>query len=721
MCVSESFADVQGEESMAGGVQGQPPSALSLDWVFNELAAVPSTPLKEVPSAYSEVVGPCRVYEQPASFNSLLPVTPANPSPQWSAFARVVEEGAAWSETGLRRRINQLMAAAQQPLPAPPGKPSADDPRALVIQYLAALERSKMHHLYSRVLSGLPTATPLRVEGWWTNHQTICSQCAARGPWEVACPTNQDNPCYISDILAILHHGYIIPFTQEPPPVQIPNRDSLRTAPETVDTEWRKMVDNHVFREASSQAPPRCVAPLQAVVKDSDKDDALAELTRLGSTAVLDPDKEGYVDDLNAALRAAGSTKVVKARLCVDLSVTINKFIAECPFQFPPVDELLEHLEPHGWLCKVDYRRCFFNIPLHPAMYEYVGVSWESKLWEATRVVFGITVGPHIASIFTAETALVCRRNGIPGSVYIDDNAITGPTERVCLARRASALKIMEIAGWPVAEDKLAEDRPAQRLAYRGVVFDTCAETLSIPLSRLEATRRRVHEVVATRPADVVQVRRLKEIYGRLEWINQVLPMGRARTKRCYGALPYGNKNQWRVHVCPQVREDLGWWEKFLQAACAQAGSCQWARFPAPLQAASVCRIFSDASGEIGFGATARGRVIAGLWQSAQAVEARSSGWKELVPIRLMLEHLAPSLEPGTLVVVTTDNAGNAFSINNGKASSDELFEQLLPILDLAAQYRFRIVGDWVPREFNELNDLLSRLSPLPGHKPDEP
>jgi hypothetical protein len=81
-----------------------------------------------------------------------------------------------------------------------------------------------------------------------------------------------------------------------------------------------------------------------------------------------------------------------------------------------------------------------------------------------------------------------------------------------------------------------------------------------------------------------------------------------------------------------------------------------------------------------------------------------------------MLEHLAPSLAPGTLVVVTTDNAGNAFSINNGKAASDELFEQLLPILDLAAQYRLRIVGDWVPREFNMLNDLLSRLSPLPGH-----
>jgi hypothetical protein len=550
-CVRESFEEFMGAESRAEGVQGQSPSSLSLEWVFNELAAAPSAPLREVPSIVSDVVGPCRVYEQPASFHSWLPVTPAHLLPQWSAFASVVEEGAAWSETGLRRRINQLMAAAQQPPTALSGKPSADDPRALVIQYLAALANSTVHHLYSRALSGPPTATPLRLEGWWTNHQTICSQCAARGPWEVAGPTNQDNPCYISDILAILHHGYIIPFKQEPPAVHIRNRDSLRTAPETVDMEWRKMVDNNVFREASPQEPPRCVAPLQAVVKDADKDDALAELTRLGSKAVLDPDTEGYVDDLNAALRAAGSAKVVKARLCVDLSVTINKFIAECPFQFPPVDELLEHLEPQGWLCKVDYRRCFFNIPLHPAMYKYVGVLWEDKLWEATRVVFGITLGPHVASIFTAETALVCRKNGIPGSVYIDDNAITGPTEQVCLSRRASALRFMENAGWPVAEDKLEEDRPSQRLAYRGVVFDTCAETLSIPLSRMEATRRRVHEVVATRPADVVQVRRLKEIYGRLEWINQVLPIGRARTKRCYGALPRGNQNQWRVRVSP--------------------------------------------------------------------------------------------------------------------------------------------------------------------------
>jgi hypothetical protein len=690
-------------------------SSISVSWVFNELEVMPSTPLKALSSDYVGVLGDVRAYGCPDSFTPLLPVTVENPQPHWSAFGQVAREGRAWSETGLRRRVNQLMALAQQPPALPTSKPSSDDPAALVAQYLQALETSKTGHLYTRVIAGEGVATPLRVAGWWENHQSMCSACARRGPWEVARRSNQDNPCYISDLLAILHYGYIIPFTKLPPAVQHANRDSLRASPATVQAEWQKMVDN-VFRRARPNAPPRCIAPLQAVVKESDTDDALAELTRLGVSAALDPDSEGYVDHLNAALRAAGSSKVVKARLCVDLSVTINKFIAELPFQFPPVDELLEHLEPDGWLCKVDYRRCFFNIPLHPEMYGYVGVSWEDELWEATRVVFGITLGPHAASIFTAETALVCRAKGIPGSVYVDDNAITGPSESVCLTRRAQALEIMHHAGWPVAMDKLEEDRPAQRLAYRGVVFDTRDGTLSIPVSRLEATSRRVQEALAMSETGPIQVRRFKQILGRLEWINQVLPMGRARTKRSYAALPYGAQNNWKVRLTPLARADLEWWKSFLDAACTQGGLCQWARFDVPLQESVTVRIFSDASGEIGFGAVAGDVVVVGTWLSAAAVQGRSSGWKELVPIRLLLERIAPSLAEGTVIVVTTDNAGNAFSINNGKSDSEELFEQLVPILEVAAQYRLRIVGDWVPREFNALSDALSRLSPLPGH-----
>jgi hypothetical protein len=141
-----------------------------------------------------------------------------------------------------------------------------------------------------------------------------------------------------------------------------------------------------------------------------------------------------------------------------------------------------------------------------------------------------------------------------------------------------------------------------------------------------------------------------------------------------------------------------------------------WAGFPcAPLSRIPTTRIFSDAAGELGFGAVMGPRVVVGTWASANAVAELSSGWKELVPVLLMLKLSAPALPSGSLVVVTTDNQGNAFSINNATAASDDCFELLRLILEIAAGHTLRAIGDWVPRDFNVLPDLLSRLCPLPG------
>ena len=86
-----------------------------------------------------------------------------------------------------------------------------------------------------------------------------------------------------------------------------------------------------------------------------------------------------------------------------------------------------------------------------------------------------------------------------------------------------------------------------------------------------------------------------------------------------------------------------------------------------------------DASGHIDFGAIANEKIVAGLW--AEEAAEKSIGWKELAPVRLMLELLAPTLAPGTIIIVTTDNSGNAFSLNSGNAHSPELFDQLVPIV----------------------------------------
>lgn len=544
---------------------------------------------------------------------------------------------------------------------------------------------------------------------------------------------NETNPCYIADVLATLHHGYLVPFAEAPKPFdEGKNYQSLDTAPVAVDKEWLKMSSNDVIFPASPVGEqPVCIAPLQAVVKESDVEDAQATLSERGFKGPW-PSCEGAdelghipwaeaqptVDQLNAALTQAGSEVQVKARLCGDFSRTVNDYIIPLPFQYVPVDQLLGDLQTDGWLCKVDYRRCFLNIPLHPSMYKYMGLrAPDGTTWVIHRMLFGVTVGPHVASILTAETARCIKQAGVAIQVYLDDNSIAAPTREACYAARAVALEIMQDVGWPIAEDKLVEDAPAQRLAYRGVVFDLTTHTMSIPLPKLQATHRRVQELLdAAKAKEERSVRRIRSVAGRLGWISQVMPEGRLHLVRLQRSIPHGATNKWKVRLDKHegARLDLRFWKRFLEKHMRQHRAESWAVF-GPLQTAPRVRIFSDASGDIGFGGTAHGLVVAGTWSDlARDPATPSISVKELIPVYFLLREIAPSLPAGTVVIITTDNKSNAFSINKGTTCAASI-EYLRLICQVAFQHKLRVVGDWIPREYNVLCDLLSRLSPLPG------
>ena len=85
-----------------------------------------------------------RVFECPRAFLLELPEAQVEPPEVWSAFARVQREGLSWSETGLRRRVNAEMSRAQLPVAqrGQEARPSADDPGALMRQYIKTLEGS---------------------------------------------------------------------------------------------------------------------------------------------------------------------------------------------------------------------------------------------------------------------------------------------------------------------------------------------------------------------------------------------------------------------------------------------------------------------------------------------------------------------------------------------------------------------------------------------------
>lgn len=725
---------------------------LSLAWVKDLLSRAPCRPYGPAPEEFlDEVITDTTIFSCPEEFVSFLPDCSPRGSLDWSAFARVSKEGGTWSETGLRRRIHRELSAAQQgrlgkrrrseetassriagsgsDAERLSAKPFSDDPAGLTSLFVSAVRRSLYGAAYSKELSGPQVESPFVLEGWWTNHQIHCRPCRSFGDWAFVLEHNQHNACYMADILACLHHGFLLPFATEPAPRVLGNYDSLDLAPEASANEWSKMVANGVVKPAAEAGAwlsargfgdsrvefPVCGAPLLSVVKEADTEAALADLERLGHRVDLQEETPGFVDRLNGALKDCGLVRQVKARLCTDFGRTINDCLVQLPMAFHPVDELLEDLKPQFWFCKVDFRRCFHNIPLHPLMYKYMGMSWEDAIWVAVRVLFGISLGPLIACILTGETAAAVRARARAVKVYLDDMAVSARSEQLCYAGRAEALAIARRAGWPIADDKLEEDKPAQRLAYRGVVFDTVQCTLSVHVTRLRSTREKVGQLLDTEVTHYFQVRKVRSVLGSLEWISTCVPLGRLRTKRVYRDLPFGARNNWQMQLSSLGRSDLAWWRDLLTKAISGNGLERWAGFGHPLPQCPVVRILSDASGDIGFGALCMGEVVAGLWKDPESMRSgHSSAWKEWVPIRLMLERIIPKLEPGTIIVFTTDNEANAFAVNSGVAGEGS-FEILESILLRVADARMRAVGDWVDRELITLIDLLSRLRPMPG------
>ena len=83
-------------------------------------------------------------------------------------------------------------------------------------------------------------------------------------------------------------------------------------------------------------------------------------------------------------------------------------------------------------------------------------------------------------------------------------------------------------------------------------------------------------------------------------------------------------------------------------------------------------RTVSDAGGTEGFGIVFGDQVIQGRWTQARAASPNIAV-QEILPMLVALEHIAPQAA-GKIVILTTDNAGNAFAINKGTCRSPAAF-----------------------------------------------
>ena len=365
--------------------------------------------------------------------------------------------------------------------------------------------------------------------------------------------------------------------------------------------------------------------------------------------------------------------------------------------------------------CSASHPHSFFNqLPLHHDDWALLGLFIPDELhpegkgqtYVSAKAQFGGSAFPYYANAIMAAVATILRKHGIPVVFLTDDLFICGDSEEECQRNLNMALKILRELGLKLQQEKVTS--PSQRMEFLGIVIDSIACQLSISEEKLAHYGRAVDRAIVAARLGKLTVKEVDSLLGKLSWYCEVLVAGRARLCRireCIGGgAGYRPRPQSKVQLNPGGMEDLIWWSTQLSPQSTQPRLVPfWTEQP-PV----YCDIFSDASGDIGYGLVLNGKAYQGLWSPLP--EGTSSCFKELMPVLLALQ-LLPEEANGNVVVINTDNLANVLAINKGTCKSEELYKILFVIMELAAHRQIYLIANWVPRERNEFCDGISRYA----------
>ena len=156
--------------------------------------------------------------------------------------------------------------------------------------------------------------------------------------------------------------------------------------------------------------------------------------------------------------------------------------------QYASVDDAVNIIQQLGrdtLLAKLDIKDAYRIVPVHPADYHLLGISWEGNTYVDRALPFGLRSAPKIFYALADFMAWVLHCYGVENQLhYLDDflfMSAPGAQGRVCVLDRV--LQIFHTMDIPVAANKT--DRPSTQLMFLGIPIDTHTFELQLPAEKL--------------------------------------------------------------------------------------------------------------------------------------------------------------------------------------------------------------------------------------------
>ena len=460
-----------------------------------------------------------------------------------------------------------------------------------------------------------------------------------------------------SEILHVIEHGYSIPFISVPPAVHLSNNRSALAHSDFVVSEIFNLISTGRVMEVFEK--PAVINPL---------------------TVSVEPTKKRLILDCRH----------------------INKYIFKEHVKFDDWKVMLDYVRKGGYMFKFDIKQGYHHIEINSEHTTFLGFSWVidgvERYFVYLVLAFGISSAPRIFTKVMRCLIKYWRSRAIKIACYIDDGA--GFEEDKGLASwksdfvRESLLRSGFVANIP----KSVWD-PVQSLVWLGFQIDLVDFSLRV-------TDRRAGELLALIDGILLGMpyttaRRLSSLAGTIISTNLVLgDITRLKTRHLYRVIESAQTwdGRLRVNNFSLIQEIIFW--KFNFGRYNK-------RFLSDYEVPFLL-VASDAS-DTGIAAhvvPSEGRKVAYRNLSVEE-EATGSTERELLAVVNGITGLRDLLK-GRHVIWQTDNYAASIIVGAGSAKP-HLHELAEKLYNLCEEYRVVLRARWIPREWNEEADALSK------------
>ena len=140
---------------------------------------------------------------------------------------------------------------------------------------------------------------------------------------------------------------------------------------------------------------------------------------------------------------------------------------------------------PGALMAKVDIRRAYRNIPVHPDDWVLMGMKWEGDLFINTALTFGLRSASKKFNAVADAVEWIVKQQGVDYVLhYLDDFVVIGqPGSKECPRALATLLGVFDQLGLPVAPEKL--EGPTPCITFLGFQLDSATMEVRLPPGKL--------------------------------------------------------------------------------------------------------------------------------------------------------------------------------------------------------------------------------------------